>query len=210
VSRDLLTRELAADGVVHALGLAFGVAGAVTLVVLSVLDGHPVLLTPLFVYAAGLVAMLGCSAAYNLRRSSPRRDLLRRLDHAAIFAMIAGTYTPFTTLLSGAWSAVLTASIWSVAAIGMAMKLCRPRHIERVSIALYLALGWIGLVAVGPFLASLDTATLVLLAGGGLLYTVGVAFHVWKTLPYHNAIWHGFVLAGAIVHYVAVVNETMA
>ena len=210
MSRELFSRELVADGVVHALGLALGIAGAVVLVALAVFDGPPVPLAPLFVYAAGLVAMLGCSAAYNLLRSSRRHDLLRRLDHAAIFAMIAGTYTPFTTLLDGAWSAPLTAAIWSVAAIGIAVKLCQPRRIERISIILYLGLGWIGLVAVGPFLASLGPATLALLAAGGVLYTVGVLFHVWKSLPYQNAIWHGFVLAGAVVHYVAVVNQTVA
>ena len=124
--------------------------------------------------------------------------------------MIAGTYTPFTTLWTGAWSAPLTAAIWAVAVVGMIVKLCQPRRIERISIILYLGLGWIGLVAVGPFLASLGRTTLVLLAAGGVLYTVGVVFHIWKNLPYQNAIWHGFVLAGAVVHYVAVLHETVA
>jgi hemolysin III len=90
------------------------------------------------------------------------------------------------------------------------VKLLRPRRIEAISIVLYLILGWIGLIAFRPFLASLDSITLALLAGGGMLYTVGVIFHVWKSLPYHDAIWHGFVLTGATVHYAAVVNETMA
>ena len=98
-----------ADGVVHALGLALGIAGAIVLVGLALFYGNPVLAAPLFIYAAGLVAMLGCSAAYNLLRTSRRRDWLRRFDHAAIFAMIAGTYTPFTILgLQGGWSAGLT------------------------------------------------------------------------------------------------------
>jgi len=109
LSRELLSREVLADGVVHALGLALGIVGAIALIGLAVFYGNPVLVAPLFIYAAGLVAMLGCSAAYNLLRSSRRRDWLRRFDQAAIFAMIAGTYTPFTILgLQGGWSSGLT------------------------------------------------------------------------------------------------------
>jgi hemolysin III len=211
LSGQRLARELVADGVVHALGLILGVAGAGVLVLLVLFDGDPVVRAPLFIYAAGFLAMLACSAAYNVFRSSPRRDWLRRFDHAAIFAMIAGTYTPFTTLrLTGAWSSGLTAVIWAIAVVGMAVKLLRPRRIETISIVLYLTLGWIGLVALQPFLTSLEVTTLALLAAGGVLYTVGVVFHVWESLPYHNAIWHGFVLTGAVVHYAAVVNETVA
>jgi hemolysin III len=207
LSRELHARELLADGVVHALGLALGLVGAATLMGLAVLYGNPVLVAPLFVYAAGLVAMLGCSAAYHLLRSSRRRDWLRRFDHAAIFAMIAGTYTPFTILgLRGDWSSGLTIGIWSVAAIGIALKLWQPRRIEAISVALYLGLGWIGLIALHPFVASLDGATLALLATGGILYSVGVIFHLWRRLPFHNAIWHGFVLIAAGIHYFAVLT----
>jgi hemolysin III len=207
LSREPLARELLADGVVHALGLALGLVGATALMGLAVLYGNPVLVAPLFVYAAGLVAMLGCSAAYHLLRSSRRRDWLRRFDHAAIFAMIAGTYTPFTILgLQSGWSTGLTIGIWSVAAIGIALKLWQPRRIETISVALYLGLGWIGLIALHPFLVALDAATLALLAAGGILYSVGVVFHLWRRLPYHNAIWHGFVLVAAGIHYLAVLT----
>ena len=207
MSREPLSRELLADGVVHALGLALGVAGAATLVVLVIADGNPVLVAPLSVYAAGLMAMLGCSAAYNLLRSSRRRDWLRRFDHAAIFAMIAGTYTPFTTLgLRGDWSYGLTVAIWSVAAVGIVLKLWQPRRIETISVALYLGLGWIGLIALGPFRGALETSTLALLAAGGIVYSLGVVFHLWRGLPYHDAIWHGFVLVAAGIHYLAVLT----
>jgi len=196
-----------ADGVVHALGLALGVAGAVALVVLAVSYGKPVLLAPLSVYAAGLVGMLACSAAYNILRSSRWRAWLRRFDHAAIFAMIAGTYTPFTTLgLDGGWSLGLTVVVWAVATVGIVLKLWQPRRIEAVSLILYLGLGWIGLVAVGPLRAALDPLTLALLAAGGIVYSAGVVFHVWRRLPYHNAIWHGFVLVAAGIHYLAVLT----
>ncbi len=190
--REFAARELAADRIVHLLGIALGVTGAIAIVVVAAVMRRLDELPPILIYAAGLLAMLSCSAAYNMFRTSRWRDWLRRFDHAAIFAMIAGTYTPFTLLgLKGAWSISLTAVIWAVAAIGIAIKLLNPQRIETVSIGLYLALGWIGVVAAGPFMAAFDPVTLSLLAAGGILYSSGVVFHLWHRLPYQNAIWHG-------------------
>ena len=200
-------KEHIADGVVHAIGVGLGVPAAFAVVLVAVLGGGVEQLTPILLYALGLVAMFGCSAAYNVFRQSRARAWLRRFDHAAIFAMIAGTYTPFTVLgLDGAWSVGLTATIWSIAGLGIAAKLVQPRWIEPVSIVLYLALGWIGVVAARPFLDSMAWPTLVLLAVGGVIYSAGVIFHVWQRLPYHNAVWHGFVLVAACVHYAAVIT----
>jgi hemolysin III len=198
--------EQAADRVIHALGIGLGTIGAIALVWVAAIDGQPGDLAPVLIYAAGLLAMLGCSAAYNVFHTSGRREWLRRFDHAAIFAMIAGTYTPFTTRLASGWSSGLTAVIWAIAAAGIALKLWQPRRIETISIVLYLALGWIGLAAAGPFMAALDARTLVLLASGGIVYTAGVIFHLWRRLPYQNAIWHGFVLVAAGIHYLAVLT----
>lgn len=201
-----MTPEHAADRVVHALGIGLGAIGAIVLALVTAIDGEPGELAPVLIYAAGLLAMLGCSAAYNVFHTSGRREWLRRFDHAAIFAMIAGTYTPFTVRLANGWAASLTAVIWAVATAGIALKLWQPRRIEAISVVLYLALGWIGLAAVGPFASALDGRTLGLLALGGIVYTAGVVFHLWRRLPYQNAIWHGFVLAAAAVHYVAVIG----
>jgi hemolysin III len=201
-----VTRELAADRVVHGVGICLGGVGAVVLVWMTAIGGGPRDLAPILIYAAGLLAMLGCSAAYNVFHTSGRREWLRRFDHAAIFAMIAGTYTPFTTRLGGGWASGLTAIIWAVAAAGIAHKLWQPPRIEAISIALYLTLGWIGLAAAGPFMTAFDTRTLVLLALGGIVYTAGVLFHLWRRLPYQNAIWHGFVLVAAGIHYLAVLT----
>ncbi len=201
-----MTRDQMADRVVHVVGIGLGTAAAIALVVVTAVDGEAGDLVPILIYAIGLVAMLGCSAAYNVVNASVRREWLRRFDHAAIFAMIAGTYTPFTTRLAGDWASGLTVAIWAVAATGIVLKLLRPRHIEAISIVLYLALGWIGLVAVGPFRSALDARTLALLTLGGVIYTAGVVFHLWRRLPYQNAIWHGFVLVAASVHYVAVIG----
>ena len=201
-----MSPDQAADRVVHALGISLGVIGAVVLVRVTAIDGRPDDLAPALIYAAGLLAMLGCSAAYNVFHTSGRREWLRRFDHAAIFAMIAGTYTPFTMRLGGGWSSGLTAVIWTVAAAGIALKLWQPRRIEALSIVLYLALGWIGLAAAGRFMAALDAQTLDLLASGGIVYTAGVIFHLWRRLPYQNAIWHAFVLVAAGIHYLAVLT----
>jgi len=205
-------RELAADAIVHALGLASGVAGAIALVSLiaardGARGGNALELAAILIYAAGLIAMLGCSAAYHLARKHPRRDLLQRFDHAAIFAMIAGTYTPFTVLaLEGGWSVVLTTLIWSVAIVGIVLKLWQPRRFRSLSAAPYLLLGWVGLSAFFPLLGAVGPLTLSLIVIGGLLYSVGALFHVWERLPFQNAIWHGFVVAAAAVHYAAVVS----
>jgi hemolysin III len=206
------SREIVADGVVHALGLGLGLPAAIALVAMAASDRTPdISMAPIAIYAAGLVAMFACSAAYNLFRKSRLRAWLQRFDHAAIFAMIGGTYTPFTVLrLDNPWAAGLTGTIWAVAGLGIVAKLLQPRWIEPVSTALYLALGWIGLVAIGPFMAAMDGVTLGLLAAGGVTYTTGVIFHLWRALPYQNAIWHGFVLVAAGLHYGAVLSMLSA
>src|SRR5262245_60229731 len=199
--------ELAADCAVHILGLALGSIGAATLLALIAARGNWLEFGALSIYAAGLVAMLGCSAAYNLGRKSRFAAFLRRCDHAAIFVMIAGTYTPFTLLrLDGGWSWFLTTAVWSIAGIGMFVKLCRRCDLRYASVAPYLLLGWLGIIAIDPLVHSLGWQNLALIAAGGALYSIGVVFHVWERLPFQNAIWHTFVLAAAALHYAAVVN----
>jgi hemolysin III len=159
------------------------------------------------VYSVCLVAMLGCSAAYNLASDASRRGFLRQLDHAAIFLMIAGTYTPFTTCrLHGVWGIGMTTAVWTGAVTGAVMKLICPRRVEQVSTVAYLALGWIILVGMRPLLSSVDIQTAVLLGVGGVLYTIGTGFHLWRALPFHNAIWHSFVLVAASCHYAAILH----
>jgi hemolysin III len=205
--REPSRRELIADAVIHIVGLVAGIGGAIVLLTLGAVWGDALDVAALLIYAAGLLAMLICSALYNLARGSKRRALLRRFDHAAIFAMIAGTYTPFTTLrLEGGWAYGLTAAVWSIALAGMVLKLWKPHLVEKTSVPLYLALGWIIVVALNPLLGALDLSTLILLAIGGLLYSAGTIFHIWERLPYQNAIWHGFVLAAVMVHYAAVID----
>jgi hemolysin III len=206
--RALRRGELVADGVVHLTGITAGLIGAAILVIAAATRGSPLELAALITYSGGLLTMLGCSAAYQLLRSSRRRELLRCFDHSAIFLMIAGTYTPFTLLRTRPfWDVALTAAVWSIAAAGIALRLFNPRAFDRVSIAFYLALGWAGLAAIAPLVPFVQVSTLVLLGTGGLLYSAGVVFHLWERLPFQNAIWHGFVLLAAAVHYAAVLEE---
>lgn len=204
-------RERLADAVVHAAGLSLGAAGAAALAAMAIPRADAQLAIALGLYAGGLLSMFACSALHNLWAGPRRGDWPRRLDHAAIFLMIAGTYTPVALIaMGGAWGWALLGFVWSVALAGAALKLLLPGRFERAAIVAYLLLGWCILAAAKPLAASVSLAGVMLLGAGGLLYTSGVAFHLWRRLPYQNAIWHLFVLAGAACHYAAIVHEIAA
>jgi hemolysin III len=206
MERQYDTAEVSADRIIHAIGVTFGLIGGALLLTFAAETASLPGLIATILYVIGLIATLVCSAAYNLAVASPRRELLRRMDHAAIFLMIAGTYSPFTLgRLDGAWSIWLAAVVWSVAILGALAKLTVPRRIDRFAVVLYLALGWVVLVALEPLLATLHPAVLILIAVGGLLYTAGVVFHLWRGLRFQNAIWHALVLSAAVCHYAAVI-----
>jgi hemolysin III len=199
--------EQIADGYIHVVGIAGALIGIVVLCSNARLEGAREFLSVL-AYCGGLIGMLVCSAAYNMVSSPRLKPVLRRFDHAAIFVMIAGTYTPFTVnRLQSGWSAAMTAAVWSIAVVAGTAKLFMPRRLERYSLLLYLALGWIGLIALKPLIAGLDTKMLVLLGAGGARYSLGTIFHVWRGLSYQNAVWHAFVLAAAGCHYAAVLHQ---
>lgn len=202
--------ELVADGVIHAIGIAAGMVGSIILIAIAVLKHSYVEIIAVSIYAAGMVLMFSCSALYNIARKHRYREYFQRLDHSGIFLMIAGTYTAFTILmLKGGWALWLTVLVWSVALVGIAIKLLWPKRLEGVTTGLYIALGWVGIIALEPIFTSLGVAALILLGTGGALYTVGVVFHLWERLPYQNAIWHGFVVAGAGTHYGAVITSLL-
>jgi hemolysin III len=210
-ARRAVPREFAADRWIHVLGMSLGIIGAATLLARMATGADRGEAMAIVAYVVGLLSMLGCSAAYNFTPRSRARPLLRRFDQAAIFLMIAGTYTPFTTRsLAGGWAVALTGFIWIAALLGVAASLSLPRGLERLSIGTYLLLGWIMLAAYGPLTAGLDPLTIDLLAAGGVLYTVGVGIHVWRALPYHNAIWHGLIVVAACCHYAAILHAGLA
>ena len=208
LSKTYTKAERIADGVIHWIGLTAGPVGVVALFILASWQESALLTVSIALYALGLLAMLSCSALYQMASQSPHRELFRRLDHAAIFLMIAGSYTPFALVsMGGAWGWSLFGVAWGVAIGGIALKLLHPRRFEKLAIALYLALGWLVVVALDPFLSAVSLAGAILIGVGGVLYTVGVAFHLWRRLPFQNAIWHAFVLAAVGCHYAAVVVD---
>jgi hemolysin III len=198
--------EVLADAAVHGAGIAGAAAASMFLLGAVAETGEPAVIAAAAIYAAALLAMPVVSGAYNLTRPTRWSDLLRRLDQATIFVMIAGTYTPFGLVaLGGLTGYALLALVWTAAVIGVILKLWHPAWLDtRRSVALYLALGWCALPAVGPLAATLGVPTLALLGLGGVLYSLGVIFHLWITLPFHNAIWHAFVVVAAACHVFAV------
>lgn len=199
--------ELIADGVVHVLGIAFGLIAATALVVLAGIYASKAEIVSVSVYVAGLLAMLGLSATYNLWPVSPVKWLLRRFDHSAIYILIAATYTPFLAQMNDRFIATaLLIGVWSVAAVGIAIKVFLPGRFDRLAVGLYLAMGWSGVFAYDSLVSSLPSSTLWFIAAGGLLYSLGVIFHAWERLRFQNAIWHSFVLLAAGFHYTAVLD----
>jgi len=197
--------ERLADLVVHIIGLLFAVVAGGAAVAMAVSHGVISLSAAIAVYALGLVAMLSFSTAYNF--AHPRwQPFLFRLDHAGIFIMIAASYTPFTTqLLHGAWAWGMTTAVWTMAIIGVLIKLCLPRLGETVSTIFYLAMGWLVVIAIKPLVEQVPLVPLLLLAAGGIVYTVGAILFVFNRCRFRRAIWHGHVLAGAVTHYAAIV-----
>jgi hemolysin III len=144
--------------------------------------------------------------AYNLWPASPVKQVLARLDQAAIFLFIAGAYTPFLAILGDGTANLLLLFVWSAALIGIALKLIVPQHFGRLAILLYLGIGWSGVLVFGQLAATLPPAALCLLVAGGVLYSLGIIFHLWETLRFQNAVWHGFVVTAAMLHLGAMLD----
>lgn len=198
--------ERTADVLILAASVGASLIGGALLVLLIVPSQPALAGASLAFYAASLVAAFAISAAYHWVAASTLKEWLRRFDHAAIFVLIAGTYAPFALAKMTGWLALgLFLAVLGVAVVGVALKLAWPRRFDRAAVALYLVQGWAIVVAIEPLAVAVSTAAIVLLVVGGVLYTVGVVFHVWRRLRFQDAIWHGFVLAAAACHYAAVV-----
>jgi len=194
--------EELANSLTHGFGLLLALAGLVALMQAA---GDTREIASCLVYGIALVLVYATSTAYHGVSEADAKQRLRTLDHVAIFLLIAGTYTPFMLIaLRGAWGWTLFAVVWSLAALGAVFELTALRRHRRAMIALYVGMGWIGLIAIKPLVAALPAPGLWLLFGGGMSYTLGVAFYVWRGLRYHHAIWHLFVLGGSVLQYLAV------
>jgi hemolysin III len=199
--------ELIADAVVHGIGIAFGVIGGATIVALAAVFAGGTRLAAVSIYAIGLVALLSVSAAYNLWPVSRTKWLLRRFDHALIYVLIAATYTPFITRFPHGWDRYgLLFGVWAVAIGGAVLKVTLPGRFDRLSIVLCILLGASGGLAWNTISAALPPSTVWLMLAGGVVYVVGVVFHVWDGLRFSNAVWHSFVLVASILFYSAVLD----
>ncbi|MBR0654004.1 PAQR family membrane homeostasis protein TrhA [Plastoroseomonas arctica] len=197
--------ERVVDATIHAVAIAAALVGFVALAWQMPWPPEGRIVAALAVYAVGLLAMLVSSAAYNAVRGGPAKAVLRRVDHAAIFVMIAGTYTPMMVLgLGGGMGFGMLGAVWAGALGGAVLTVALGPRFERFAIAAYLALGWCGFLLIGRLWDVLTTAAFALLLSGGVLYSVGVVAHTAHRMRFHNALWHAMVMAGAACHFVVV------
>ncbi len=197
--------ELIADGLVHAVAILASIIGLAVLIMLVLMKRGGPEISAVVIYGVGLLAMFGFSAAYNLAPVSPLKWVLRRFDHSSIYLMIAGTYTPLLVLLGDAfWALTLGIIVWAGAIAGIVLKLALPGRFDRLSIAIYILLGSVAMIALKPMIEKLPGPTLALFLAGGILYVAGVAFYAWKNLRFNNVIWHSFVSVAAGCHYAAI------
>jgi hemolysin III len=205
VSETSSAREDFADAVTHGAGAVLSVAGLVLLVVFSARNGGAWHVTSTAIYGATLVLLYTASTLYHSFRDEATQRLLRKFDHAAIFLLIAGTYTPFSLVtLRGPWGWTMFGIVWGLAVAGVTLKFWFTGRFRVASTVLYLAMGWLVLIALRPLVAALPRGGLGWLFAGGACYTLGTIFYLMRRMPYHHAVWHLWVLAGSACHWVAV------
>ncbi|MBI1742001.1 hemolysin III family protein [Candidatus Acetothermia bacterium] len=197
--------EELANSITHGIGIGLSLAGGILLVVLAAVYGDVWRIVSFSIFASSLVTLYLASTLYHSLRNPRVKQIFRIIDHAAIYLLIAGTYTPFLLVsLRGAWGWTLLGVIWGLALLGIAFKTLFIHKFRRLSTIVYIGMGWLCLVALHEMLIRIPVGGLIWLAAGGIFYTMGVIFYVWRRLPYHHAVWHLFVLAGSTCHYLAV------
>ncbi|MEW8625552.1 MAG: hemolysin III family protein [Candidatus Thiodiazotropha sp.] len=197
--------EEIAHAVTHGIGILLSVAGLALLVTYAVLYGDVWHITSCSIYGATLILLYTASTLYHGIPMPRAKKLLQRFDHAAIFLLIAGTYTPFTLVnLRGSWGWTLFGLVWGFAVIGVLLELLRDVRLKWLSLSLYLGLGWLVVIAIKPLIDAVEVGGIVLLLAGGLCYSLGVIFYIWRRMAYHHAVWHLFVLAGSVLHFFSV------
>ncbi len=199
--------ELIGDAVIHCIGLTITIAIGGFLVAAAGMKTAPGEWPMICVYVGSLLLVLSVSLAFNMAPVTPIKRLLARFDQAAIFLLIAGTYTPLLALLGNTpTGTIMLIVIWSAALLGIALKLIVPQHFGRLALVLYLGIGWSGVVIFQSLASVLEPDTLLMIVAGGVAYSSGIIFHLWERLRFHNVIWHCFVVAGASIHLWAVLD----
>jgi hemolysin III len=203
-SRYTLGEEIA-NSVIHGIGAVLAIAGLAVLSAFASVFGNGWHIVSCSIFGATLVLLYTASTLYHGIQSPIAKKVLRLVDHTAIFLLIAGTYTPFTLVnLRGPWGWSLFGVVWCIAVLGVIFQVIFIDRWKILPVVIYVGMGWLIVAAIRPLLSALAAGGLVLLAGGGLCYTLGVVFYVSKKIPYHHAIWHLFVLAGSTLHFFAV------
>ncbi|HEY5674116.1 MAG TPA: hemolysin III family protein [Malonomonas sp.] len=197
--------EEVANSITHGFGMLLSIGGLAVLVGFASVHGNAWHITTCSIFGVTLILSYASSTLYHSIPMLSVKRVLKVIDHAAIYLLIAGTYTPFTLVsLRGPWGWSLFGTIWGLAVLGVVLKVTMSGKIAGISTAIYLAMGWIVVVAFKPLLASVEPGGLILLLAGGLAYSAGVIFYAWQRLPYNHAIWHLFVLVGSLCHFFAI------
>jgi len=197
--------EELANGITHGIGLVLSIVGLAVLVFLSVMRGNAWHIVGCTTFGVSLVLLYTASTMYHSFRTPRWKRILKTLDHTAIYLLIAGTYTPFTLVnLRGFWGWTLFTLVWSLSVFGILWKIFNVDRYQIISTLIYVAMGWLVVIAIKPLFLGIPLSGIAWLVAGGLFYTVGVIFFAANRIPYNHAIWHVFVLAGSICHYIAV------
>lgn len=197
--------EERANFLTHGLAALLSLTGLVLMVVFSAKYGDAYHLVSCSIFGTTLILLYSASTLYHLSSGEMLKEIFRRLDHAMIYLLIAGTYTPFTlNNLRGPWGWSIFGTVWSIALAGLILEFTLSRRLRWLPLSLYLGLGWLIVIAAKPLLTSLAPGGLLLLLSGGLLYSFGVVFYLWKSLRFQHAIWHLFVIGGSLCHFLSV------
>ena len=198
-------REELANWTTHLFATLFSISALVLMVIYSARFGDAYHVVSSSVYGATLILLFGASTLYHLVPVSRAKNVFQKLDHAMIYLLIAGTYTPYTlVVLRGAWGWSIFGVVWGIALTGLLIDVTMSKRMSWLSVTIYLCLGWLMLVAAKPLLVNLAGNGIVLLLTGGMFYSFGVIFYLWKTLPFQHAIWHVFVVAGSLCHFFSI------
>lgn len=204
-------QEEIANIATHGVGAGLSIAGLLVLIITAVRYGDGWQIAGVTVFGASLVLLYSASTLYHAVQRPRVKEVLRKLDHAAIYLLIAGTYTPFLVIsLRGPVGWTLLAIIWGMALLGVLWKMFFTGRFEVIATIVYVLMGWMGVVAIRDMLAAIPPAGLVFLFTGGIVYTAGVLFYALERIPYNHAVWHVFVLGGSICHFAAVVTLLLA
>lgn len=198
-------REEIANAITHGIGALLSLAGLVLLIVFSSMKGTAWHVVSFTIYGVSMLLLYLCSTLVHSFKEGKIKDLFEFLDHSSIYIYIAGTYTPFMLVaIRGPLGWSLFGIVWGIALLGVVFKAYFVKRFLFMSTFFYLIMGWLIVIAWGPLTAAVPEPGIVLLVAGGILYTLGTVFYVWRAFPYHHAIWHLFVLGGSITHFFAI------